>query len=212
MSPEKVPALSNGYKTRGLTAEKYYRALKRAPIYIILTTGAILMLFPIFWMLTTSVKKDFYSTGENMIWFPPPWEAKYFTLDHYGDIFSKSSESSTGESSNFAVSTINTFVYTSVATFLNILFCSMAGYAFAKKRFRGKDLIFMALLATMMIPGIMVLLPNFIITARFLGAYDSFAGLILPGMASSFGVFLMRQYMTSIPDPLIDAASLSRLS
>jgi len=64
----------------------------------------------------------------------------------------------------------------------------------------------MAILATMMIPGIMVLLPDFVITTFFLYGYNNFAGLILPGLASSFGVFLLRQYMLSIPDELIDAA------
>jgi len=82
----------------------------------------------------------------------------------------------------------------------------MAGYALAKKKFRGANVILMSILATMMIPGIMVLLPDFVITNFVLHAYDTFAGLILPTLANSFGVFLMRQYMLSIPDELIEAA------
>ena len=82
----------------------------------------------------------------------------------------------------------------------------MAGYAFAKKEFFAKKTIFMAMLASMMIPGIMALLPNFVIVTFFFRGYNNFAGLIVPGLAGSFGVFLMRQYMTSVPNDLLDAA------
>jgi len=189
-----------------VTADTVKRWFARGTIHLVLLVGALIMLFPLLWMLLTSVKKQFYMEGENMVWFPPPWQAKYFTTDHYAELLSRAAAKSSGASDNFLTASINSFIYASVTTFGNVLFCAMAGYAFAKKRFRGSNFLLMAILATMMIPGIMVLLPNFVITVFGLHGYNNFAGLIVPGLASSFGVFLMRQYMLSIPDDLINAA------
>ncbi len=203
--------------------------INRIIIYIVLWAGALAMLFPLFWMLLVSVKKQFYMEKE-MVWIPKPWIVKevpvegkpgtfrkethfglhyftrIFTTANYRELLSKTGAKSSGSSDNFITCTFNSFIYSSVATFGNLLFCSMAGYAFAKKRFRGSNFLLMAILTTMMIPGIMVLLPNFVITLFVLHGYNNFAGLIIPGLASSFGVFLMRQYMLSIPDDLINAA------
>ncbi len=207
-----------------------YRA-GRVLIYLVLTVGALVMLFPLAWMLLTSAKKQFYMEGENMVWVPVPWTVKevvvegaegpvterevefglqyltrVFTGENYAELLWRAAAKSSGASDSFLKASINSFIYSVVATFGNLLFCAMAGYAFAKKRFRGANFLLMAILATMMIPGIMVLLPNFVITVFGLHGYNNFAGLIVPGLAGSFGVFLMRQYMLSIPDDLINAA------
>lgn len=193
--------------TRG--AVKYGRRAfrpDRLVIYGVLLAGALAMLFPLFWMVLTSVKKQFYMEGSHMVWFPAPWDTKIFTWENYAELLWKASAKSSGASDSFLTCTVNSFIYSSVATFGNLLFCSMAGYAFAKRRFRGSGFLLMAILATMMIPGIMVLLPNFVITMFGLRGYNNFIGLIVPGLAGAFGVFLMRQYMLSIPDDLINAA------
>ncbi len=186
--------------------DKLKRWLSRGVLYLVLLGGALAMIFPVFWMYMTSFKKEFYSSGKHMVWFPPPWQTKYFTWDNYDELLSRAGAKSSGAADDFLKASLNTFVYTSVATIGNLLLCSMAGYALAKKRFRGRNFLLMAILATMMIPGIMVLLPNFIITMKFVHGYNNFAGLIIPGLAGSFGVFLMRQYMLSVPDELLDAA------
>lgn len=189
-----------------LTREVVRRWCGRGTIHTVLLIGALIMLFPLVWMFLTSVKKQFYMEGENMIWFPAPWQFKYFTTGHYAELLVRAAAKSSGASDNFLTASVNSFIYASITTFGNVLFCAMAGYAFAKKRFRGSHFLLMAMLATMMIPGIMVLLPNFVITVFGLHGYNNFVGLIVPGLASSFGVFLMRQYMLSIPDDLINAA------
>ena len=86
-----------------------------------------------------------------------------------------------------------------------MFFGPLAGYAFAKHRFPGRDKIFFALLATMMIPGTVLLVPGFLLFRDF-GWLDTWAPLIIPGLAGVFGVFLSRQFIDKIPDSLIDAA------
>jgi ABC-type glycerol-3-phosphate transport system permease component len=154
-------------------------------------------------MVRTSVLKEFYMEKSA---FPAPWQTKYFTSDNYSELLWRAAATTSGAADSFLSASINSFIYSSVATFGNLLICSMAGYALAKKKFRGANVLLIALLATMMIPPVMVLIPNFIITLFGLHGYNSFVGLIVPGLASSFGVFLMRQYMLSIPNGLIDAA------
>ncbi len=203
----------------------------RGIMYAVLIIGALVMLFPLAWTILTSIKKQFYMEGEGMIWVPVPWTVtevivegpdgptvekqvefgmqymtRAFTFENYAELLWRAAAKSSGASDSFLKATFNSFVYSAGATFGNLLFCSMAGYAFAKKRFRGSNFLLMAILATMMIPGIMVLLPEFVITVFGIHGYNNFAGLIVPGLAGSFGVFLMRQYMLSIPDDLINAA------
>ena len=180
--------------------------INRGAMYAVLTIGALGMMFPVFWMFLNSVKKTDYSAGKNMVWFPAPWERKYFTTDHYNELMSRTGAKSSGGADNFIECSMNTFIYTALGTFSVLLICSMAGYALAKRKFRGAKVILFSILATMMIPGIMVLLPDFVTTNFVLHAYDTFAGLVIPTLASSFGVFLMRQYMLSVPDELIEAA------
>lgn len=193
-------------KRPAITADKVRRWLRRSPIYIVLTVGALVMLFPIFWMLLVALKKQFYMEGEHMVWFPPPWQLKYFTLDHFRELLQRAGAKSSGGADNFLVCTLNSFIFTSVGTFGNLIFVSMAGYAFAKKKFKYRNFLFMAVIATLMIPGIMVLLPRFVIVTFGIRGYNNFAGLIIPVLANSFGIFLMRQYMLSIPNELMDAA------
>ncbi len=188
------------------TADTVKYWMGNAVMYAVLIAGAVAMIFPVFWMYLNSLKRQEYAGGANMVWFPPPWEAKYFTTDHYMELISRASAKSSGGADNFIECSVNTVIYSTVGTALSLLICAMAGYALAKKKFRGSNVILMSILATMMIPGIMVLLPDFVITNFVMRAYDTFAGLILPTLANSFGVFLMRQYMLSVPDELIEAA------
>lgn len=188
---------------RSAGADAFRHRVGRVAIYLTLSSGAFLMLFPLFWMVRTSIMKDFYM---ETVSFPAPWQIGYFTMDNYAEILWRAAAKTSGASDSFMSATMNSFIYSSVTTLGNLLFCAMAGYALAKKKFKGANVLLMALLATMMIPAIMVLLPNFIITLFGLRGYNSFVGLIVPGLAGSFGVFLMRQYMLSIPNDLLDAA------
>jgi multiple sugar transport system permease protein len=101
--------------------------------------------------------------------------------------------------------TVNTFVYAGVSVVVILLTAAMAGYAFAKKRFPGRDLIFWSFLATLMVPAQATLVPMFVLVARLDGV-DTYWGLIVPTLANSQAVFLMRQFIRDLPDELFDAA------
>jgi multiple sugar transport system permease protein len=117
------------------------------------------------------------------------------------------------------VSLVNSAIVAGSVTVLQLFFNSLAAYVFAKRRFPGRNAIFLVFLATMMVPPQVTLIPNYLILKRIPffggndalgngghGLLDSYGGLILPGVVSAFGIFLLRQYMTSIPDELLDAA------
>lgn len=88
---------------------------------------------------------------------------------------------------------------------LAVLLSAMGGFAFSKYRFKGRNLLFTAIIATMMVPGQVTMIPNFLISAR-LGILDSYAGLIIPVLPLAFGIFMMRQFIHAVPDSLIEAA------
>lgn len=107
--------------------------------------------------------------------------------------------------SSFLRWTLNSVVYATVSVAVVLLTASMAGYAFAKKRFPGRELLFWSFLATLMVPVQATLIPTFILVSR-LGGVDTFWGLIVPTLANSQAVFLMRQFIRDLPDELFDAA------
>jgi multiple sugar transport system permease protein len=106
---------------------------------------------------------------------------------------------------------LNSFIYAFVSVVLVLALCSMAGYAFAKKRFFGRDQIFWAFIAMLVVPGQVTLVPLFILIVELDGA-NTYWGLIVPTLANAQGVFLMRQYIKGIPDELIEAAKLDGAS
>jgi ABC-type glycerol-3-phosphate transport system permease component len=107
--------------------------------------------------------------------------------------------------SMFGRGILNSAFLAIVSVILQVWFCALAGYTFAKLRFRGRDALFIGILTTMMIPLGVGLIPNFIIMAR-IGWVDTYRALIIPGIANAFGIFWMRQYCFSVPDELLDAA------
>jgi multiple sugar transport system permease protein len=100
---------------------------------------------------------------------------------------------------------LNTLIVAVTVTGFSLFLNSLAAYAFARLRFRGRDLLFMLLLATMMIPFQVTMIPTFLILKQF-GWLDSYLGLTVPGFAGAFGIFMMRQFMLSVPEDLLDAA------
>ena len=110
-----------------------------------------------------------------------------------------------------ALATWNSFKVAFILTIGSMLLCTLAGYAFAKHNFPGKNALFLILLATMMIPGSVLLVPDFLLMRDF-GWLNSFKPLIIPGLAGAFGVFLARQFVSKIPDSLIESAKLDGAS
>lgn len=132
-------------------------------------------------------------SGEPTI--PQTWP-RTFTLDNLAFTLS---------AGNFVRWTINSLIYSAVSVVVILLTAAMAGYAFAKKRFPGRDIIFWSFLATLMVPVQATLIPMFVMVSD-LGGVDTFWGLIVPTLANSQAVFLMRQFIRDLPDELFDAA------
>jgi multiple sugar transport system permease protein len=160
-------------------------------LYATLIIGAAIMVIPFLWMIVTSFKPL-----DEIHAYPPSFIVHHPTLKAYVELFKLIPMGRYFFNSIFVAGTI---------TIANLFFCSLAGYAFAKHEFAGRDKIFMILLGSLMIPWQVNLIPQFIIIKK-LGWLNSYQGLIVPAMSTAFGVFLMRQFIKSIPDDLIDAA------
>lgn len=187
-----------------LHAARYNRIITRAILYFLLSAGALVVLFPLIWMILTAMKQP--GTAFKFSFLPDSLSyegfSKLYTLDNFKKVFAEF---------NFMKYFFNSIIVASLAAVFATTFACMAGYVFAKKNFIYKDLLFYLLVATMMIPGMMYLVPQFVITVK-LGWFDTYQGLIIPHLANIFGVFMMRQFMRSIPDSLIEAAKLDGAS
>jgi len=169
------------------------RRLESAVLHGVLIAGGVITFFPLFWMLSAS----FMSNGEATT-FPPHLIPHAATLDQYRQLFIRLNLGRAFFSSAFVAI---------VVTISSVLFGSMAGYAFAKLRFPGRDRLFGALMAALVIPAPVAMLPLFLML-REAGLVNTYAGAALPGVAGILGIFLVRQFARSIPDDLLDAARL----
>lgn len=158
---------------------------------VILTVGALLALIPLVWMFLGSFK-----TPTELAKRPPTFLPDSWGLHNYAEALSRF---------NFTQYLVNSVIVTIGATILTLIINSMAAYALAKYNFRGKTFLFIVTLATIMIPLQVILLPVYQVVAS-LGLVNTLWGMIIPAAATPTGVFLLRQYMLSIPDELIEAA------
>jgi len=168
-----------------------YKILKAISIHFLIGIGLLATMIPFIWMFSTSIK----SPGEIFV-YPPVWFPKVPTFAYYKELF---------ERVRFFIHFKNSIIVAVSVTFLNLFFSSLAGYAFAKFKFPGREKIFGLLLATMMIPAQVTMIPVFMIL-KSMGLLNTYLGLIIPGASSVFGIFLMRQFMLTIPSDLIDSA------
>lgn len=173
------------------------RRLTVVALYLVLLSAFLVTVLPFVWMISTSFKPEdcIASKPDRLLdtLLPPPGRA---TLEHYRELWTRI---------DFLRNTWNSFYISTSVTALVILINSMAGYAFAKFRFPGRERLFALLVATMMVPGQVTMMPVFILM-KHLGLLNTYTGLIVPGSASVFAIFLMRQFMMGIPDELMEAA------
>jgi multiple sugar transport system permease protein len=163
----------------------------RALTYTVLVVGLIVWVLPFAWMLLGSVK-----TQREILQRPPTWWPQEFTWDNFGAWFGQL---------NFGQFFGNSILVALFTVAGNLVFCSMVGYALAKMDFPGKKALFLVVMVTLMVPGVVTFVPLFVMVSS-LGLVDSYAALILPFVTTPLGVFLMRQFMLGIPDPLLEAA------
>jgi multiple sugar transport system permease protein len=166
-------------------------------LYVVLGLGFIAMIFPFIWMILGSFKTNAEIRGNPLGVLP---EAP--TLDNYTQLFGRL---------DFATYFTNSVVVALFVTLGNIAFSSMVGYALAKLEFRGKKILFVLVLGTLMVPGVVTFVPLFVLTSN-LGLVNSYPGLILPFLITPLGVFLMRQFISGLPDDIIEAARIDGAS
>lgn len=166
--------------------------VKLVGIYGGLSVIASLMLFPLLWLLSTALK----SADENIFQSPPQLFPMYPTLENLTTVW---------QSNDFGRYLFNSSLVAILSVAINLVFCSLAAYPLARLEFRGKELIFAVVVSTIMIPFQIVMIPLYIIAVQ-LGLVNTYLGVILPNLASAFGIFLLRQAFQSVPKELEEAA------
>lgn len=163
----------------------------RSALWLVVMGGALMMAVPFLWMVATSLKTDAEAFA-----FPPRALSAAAQWGNYPEAWSIAP---------FARFFFNSAVVSVSVTVGSLLLNSLAAFGFAKYPFRGRNVLFLSLLATMMIPAQVTMIPGFLLLKQ-LAWLDTYSGLIVPGLASAFGIFFMRQAMLTIPDEFLDAA------
>jgi multiple sugar transport system permease protein len=168
-----------------------------AAILTLIIAAAVIAAFPLVWMVLTSLK-----TPQETMQVPPVWWPATPNLDAYTEVAGVI---------ELGRSFLNSAIIALVTTVAILLTSLMAGYAFAKYHFRGRNILFAVLIATMFLPPIVTLIPLYRMVG-YLGLNASLAGVIVPNLANAFGIFLLRQFIAGVPDELIDAARMDGAS
>ena len=177
---------------------KTRKTVVRAVTYALLTFWAVLVLFPFYWMLLTSIKSYSAYNAE----YIPQFYTLAPTVQNYSDAFT---------AVPLARYFLNSLIFTVATTAIMLVVITLAAFAFARLKFRGKDLIFTLFLALMMIPNELVVITNFV-TITNLDLRNTFLGLILPSVTSVFYIYLLRENFAQIPDELYYAAKVDGTS
>ncbi|MGB8956200.1 MAG: carbohydrate ABC transporter permease [Tumebacillaceae bacterium] len=169
------------------------KTIRNTLLHLVLAAGSLVMLLPFFWMVSTSLKPIFEVLTLQIKWWPthPLWEnySQVWTMLPFGRYF------------------LNSLFVAVIVTAVVLITSSLAGYAFARFQFPGRNLLFLLYLGALMVPGEVTIVPTFILM-KYLGWIDTYQGLIVPQMFSVFGTFMMRQCFLSIPDDLENAAKI----
>lgn len=182
---------------RHSTAYYLARVLDKVWLYALVIAGLLIFCVPVYYMATTSIKAESEVTAIPIHWIPHE-----FHPENYPDAFA---------TAPFATYFYNSLVVAIVVVATTLLLSALAGYGFAKFDFPGKSICFLLVLSTLMIPFQILLIPLYILVYN-LGWTNNYAGLIIPGAVSAFGVFLMRQFCLTLPDELLDAARIDGCS
>jgi ABC-type glycerol-3-phosphate transport system permease component len=187
--------------TRNRWGEQGSRLVRLAPqllvLYLLLALLVLLMIGPFLYIFSTSFKETY-----TLISIPPQLLPERLVWDNYAYIL---------QELPFRTWFINSVAVAVFVTLGTLLIDALAAYAFAKKAFWGRDLLFTLMLATVMIPGALLLIPTFLVT-NWLGLLNSYGGLIIPALGNVLGVFLLRQFMQTLPDELEQAARIDGCS
>jgi ABC-type glycerol-3-phosphate transport system permease component len=205
----KVDKLLNrppGDRRRSRSVRTYFSV---SLLHLVLGAISLVMVLPFVWMLLTSLKP--LSEVASTDWIPSSVDTVQTTgvpvPRNYVDVFDYNNPDINHRGIQFARFYWNSIFVAAWATFLQVLTSAMAAFSFARLKWPGRDRVFLLYLSTMMLPGLVMMIPNFQIMIS-LGLVDTFTGLIVPAAFSAFGTFLMRQFMLSIPQSLDEAAEI----
>jgi multiple sugar transport system permease protein len=190
-APERFPRLPDA------PAQRRRGRLPFSGWHLFLAPVAAIMLVPLIWMVIVSLETRQQATS-----FPPQLIPSSVHLSNY---------SAAWNAVPFGQFFVNSLIYSLATVAGNLLFCSLAAYAFARIRFFGREVLFVVLLATLMIPFQVILIPTFLIVKK-LGMVDSVGGLIVPNLCSAFGIFMLRQFFRTLPIELEEAARMDGTS
>jgi multiple sugar transport system permease protein len=165
--------------------------------HLVLLPIALVMIVPLVWMVVTSLQ-----TLDETRHYPPALAPTSLQFRNYTQVL---------QAAPFTRWFMNTLIVTVVCVIANLLFCSLAGYAFARIKFFGREVVFLLILATLMIPFQVVIIPTFLIVKK-LGLIDTLGALIVPNLAGAFGIFMLRQFFRSLPIELEEAARIDGAS
>lgn len=167
--------------------------MSKLAIHAVLIAGSLIMVMPFVWMFLTSFKTYGESIAIPLTFLPEEWR-----LDNYQEV---------NQRVNFLILYINTIIVIVARVLCALVFSSMAGYAFSRLQFRGRNALFAIVIIQMMIPSQVGTIPQYLMTAK-LGLLDTVAGIVFPGIVSAFGAFFMRQAFMSLPHELEEAAKI----
>jgi multiple sugar transport system permease protein len=178
-------------QTQRATGHYLNQTLRTLLLYTVMILGLFIFCVPVYYMITTSVKAE-----SEVVAIPIHWLPHEFQPQNYPEAF---------QTAPFSLYFYNSLVVAIAVVASTLIFSALAGYGFAKFSFPGKALCFLLVLSTMMIPFQILLIPLYVLV-HGMGWTNNYAGLIIPGALSAFGVFLMRQFCLTLPDELLDAA------
>ncbi|GAB4156434.1 MAG: carbohydrate ABC transporter permease [Cyanobacteria bacterium J069] len=174
------------------------RSLKTVALYALLVAIALVMLLPLLWLVSTAFK----APTENIFEFPPRFLPQSPTLQNFVTVW---------QTNPFGRYLFNSTLVAVLTVALNLLFCSLAAYPLARLQFRGREALFLLIVATILIPFQIVMIPLYVLTVK-LGLRNTYLGLILPAITSAFGIFLLRQAFQGVPKELEEAARIDGCS
>lgn len=176
---------------------RWQRVVAESLAYLFLIVAGIIMLLPLFWMIVGGFKAEWEVTAVPAVWLPSEWR-----WDNYVYVMTQSL---------IGTGYKNSLILTTVVTVIQVVTSVVGGYVFAKLRFPGRDILFIGVISTLMLPGFLIQIPLFVMMAKveWLNTYQS---MIVPFLLTPFGIFMMKQFMTGLPSEYIDSARMDGAS
>ena len=173
------------------------RVVAESLAYLFLLVAGVIMLLPLFWMIVGGFKAEWEVTAVPAVWLPSEWR-----FDNYVYVMTQGL---------IATGYKNSLILTTIVTVIQVVTSVVGGYVFAKLRFPGRDILFIGVISTLMLPGFLIQIPLFVMMAKveWLNTYQS---MIVPFLLTPFGIFMMKQFMTGLPSEYIDSARMDGAS